>query len=200
MAAVCLATSVVHMLMVFLFVAPPNQISQRYGTQINAWIYPFFEQNWRLFAPDPQSNTTQIEVRTASIPSAGNSRAQRTRRTPRISGWFDLSAPDEAAVRHDFFPSHTAQNMLRRAWTSYLDTNGNADQPHSERALMMQEYLRNIAVERVRTHQHGDVEAVQLRVRTQPIPAPTPAGAPHRIAPNLVETRLLPWWVVPHGN
>lgn len=190
----CLVVSVVHMFMVFLFVAPPNQISQRYANQVNAWIYPFFEQNWRLFAPDPESNVPQIEARTSDVfpdsaPGAGT-------RAPHFSGWFDLTALDDASVRHDPFPSHTAQNMLRRAWTGYLDVNGTADHPRSGRALMMQQYLRNIALERLAPHRHGAVAAVQLRVRTRPVPPPTPPGTPRRTGPTAVETRILPWWKV----
>ncbi len=97
--ALCVAASLVHVLMVFLFVAPPNQISQRYNTQIGAWIYPLFEQNWRLFAPDPESAIPQIEVRTARIGTA------HPAQVPQVSGWLDLTAVDDATVRHDFFPA-----------------------------------------------------------------------------------------------
>src|SRR5688572_19547188 len=41
--AVCLMASLVHVLFVFLHVAPSNEVSRRYSAQINAWIYPFFE-------------------------------------------------------------------------------------------------------------------------------------------------------------
>lgn len=46
----CLATVLAHAALVFLHVAPSNSVSQRYARQINAWVYPLFEQNWRLFA------------------------------------------------------------------------------------------------------------------------------------------------------
>ena len=45
----CLAASLLHVLLVFLHVAPPNVVSERYSIQINGWIYPLFEQSWRLF-------------------------------------------------------------------------------------------------------------------------------------------------------
>ncbi|GAA2743188.1 DUF5819 family protein [Kitasatospora cinereorecta] len=190
--ALCLATSVVHVLLVFLYVAPPNQMSQYYSRQINAWIYPLFEQNWRLFAPDPESVTRQISVRTSRTSPDG---------ATQVGEWFDLTAMDDSDVEHNIFPSHTTQNMLRRAWTSYLELQGTDDKPHSARALMLQKYLRNIAVERAAAHQSGAFDAVQVRVITRPIAAPSTPGAPRPTTPAAVDTRYLPWWkVTPNGN
>ncbi|MFE9428298.1 DUF5819 family protein [Kitasatospora sp. NPDC006697] len=177
--------------MVFLYVAPSNQISQRYSKQINAWIYPLFEQNWRLFAPDPESLSRQISVRTESTSADG---------TRQVSDWLDLTALDDADVKHNVFPSHTTQNMLRRAWTSYLETHGGDDRSHSARALMFQQYLRNIAAQRVSAHRHDAFQAIQLRVITRPIAAPTPPHGPPA-AKAAVDTRYLPWWkVTSNGN
>ncbi|MEW2166554.1 DUF5819 family protein [Streptomyces sp. NPDC007084] len=185
-----MATALVHVALVFLHVAPTNTLSKRYSPLVNAWVYPFFEQNWRLFAPDPDSANRQILVRTARTGSDGSSR---------VSGWFDLTAVDAAAVEHDPFPSHTAQNMLRRAWTSYVDTHGGDDTARTERARMMRRYLANIAVRRVAAHRDGSFDFIQLRVVTRPIAASGPAAGNAPPAP--AETRLLPWWkVTPHGN
>lgn len=193
-AALCLATSLVHLLMIFLQVAPPNSVSERYSRQIDAWVYPLFEQNWKLFAPDPDSVNQQISARTAHTRPNG---------TITVSSWFDLTGVDNAAVRHDPFPSHTAQNMLRRAWTAYVDTHGGDDHPHSDRAYMIQQYLRNIAVDRVAEHRPGAFESIQIRVRTLPINAPLPGGTalPAAAGRPAAETRLLPWWkVTSRGN
>ncbi|WP_308346815.1 DUF5819 family protein [Streptomyces sp. ISL-66] len=186
----CLATTLIHVCVIFLHVAPTNAVSQLYSGPINAWVYPLFEQNWRLFAPDPQSVNHQISARTRHTAPDGS---------VRVSGWFDLSAVDESAVEHDPFPSHTAQNMLRRAWSSYLEVFGGDDEPHSERAVMMQTYLRNIAVDRVTAHRRGSFDSIQLRVITLPVAAPDASGATRPAAP--IDTRYLPWWkVAPHGT
>ncbi|MDX2542742.1 DUF5819 family protein [Streptomyces sp. WI04-05B] len=192
--ALCLATALVHVLLVFLHVAPPNSLSRQYSRQVDAWVFPLFEQNWRLFAPDPESVNRQISARTMHTTPDGGAR---------VSGWFDLSGIDNSAVKHDPFPSHTAQNMLRRAWSSYLETHGGDDRPRSERALMVQRYLTNIAADRITDHRGGTFESVQLRVITVPIaasaeePGPGSSGA----EPKFVETRYLPWWkVISHGN
>ncbi|MFF9647133.1 DUF5819 family protein [Kitasatospora aureofaciens] len=190
--ALCVTTALVHVLLVFLYVAPSNQISQHYSKQINAWIYPFFEQNWRLFAPNPESVSRQISARTETTSSNGSKQ---------VSDWFDLTAVDSADVEHNIFPSHTTQNMLRRAWTSYLETHGGDDRSYSARAAMFQKYLRNIAVERVSAHQPGPFQAIQLRVTTQPIAGSPHARGPYPAAKAPVETRYLPLWkVTPNGN
>lgn len=187
--ALCLAVTLVHVLLVFLYVAPPNAISKAYSGQINAWVRPVFEQNWRLFAPNPQSVNRQISARTRQTAPDG---------TAQVSDWIDLSAMDDSAVKHSVFPSHTAQNMLRQAWNSYLKTYGGDDQPRSERALMIQKYLRNIAADRVAAQRGGPFESIQLRVITLPIAAPGAASGsrPVAAAPARAETRYLPWWKV----
>ncbi|WP_371669876.1 DUF5819 family protein [Streptomyces sp. NBC_00289] len=187
----CLATALIHVLLVFLHVAPPNPLSRQYSRQVNAWVFPLFEQNWRLFAPDPESVNRKISARTMHTDPDG---------TVHVSGWFDLTAVDNSAVEHNAFPSHTAQNTLRRAWSSYLETHGGDDQPHSERALMIQQYLTNIATERISGHRGGAFESVQLRVITVPIAVPAAAGTA-AATPTSAETRYLPWWkVTSHGN
>ncbi|QYX78592.1 hypothetical protein K1J60_20415 [Streptomyces akebiae] len=188
-AALCLATALAHALLVFLHVAPPNPLSQQYSRQVDAWVHPLFEQNWRLFAPDPESVNRQISVRTVHTGPDG---------AKQVSGWFDLTAVDNSAVKHNPFPSHTAQNMLRRAWSSYLETHGGDDRPRSQRALMIQRYLTNIASKRVAAHRGGNFEAVQLRVVTVPIAAPASAGGTGAgaVAPRTSDTRHLPWWKV----
>lgn len=186
-AVLLVCVSLLHLCLLFLHVAPPNPISQRYARQIHGWVFPFFEQNWRLFAPEPESSVPQISVRTARS-SAGGSQ--------QVSGWFDLTAVDDAGVRHNPFPSHTAQNMLRRAWTGYLETHANSDVSSTDRAAMWQEYLRNIAVDRVAAARPGAITWVQLRVRTQPVSGDDAAGHTRPAPPSSVDTRMLPWWKV----
>ncbi|MCE7083177.1 DUF5819 family protein [Streptomyces sp. ST2-7A] len=184
----CLAVTLIHVTLVFLHVAPANAISQQYNKQIDAWVYPVFEQNWRLFAPDPESVNRQISARTMRIDPDGSEQ---------VSDWFDLSDVDNSATEHNPFPSHTTQNMLRRAWNAYFETLGTDDEPRSERAAMIRQYLRNIAVDRVTEYRGDSFDFIQLRVVAVPVGAP---GGSNRPA-TPVETRHLPWWeVTPRGT
>jgi hypothetical protein len=189
----CLAVTLIHVALIFLHVAPANAISQQYSKQINAWVLPVFEQNWRLFAPDPESVNRQISARTMRTAPNG---------TVQVSGWFDLSGVDNSTIEHNPFPSHTTQNMLRRAWSSYLETLGGDDQPRSERGVMIQQYLRNIAADRIADHRGGEpFDSIQLRVVTLPVGPPGAAGNGRPVTMPPVDTRYLPWWkVAPHGT
>jgi hypothetical protein len=187
----CVTTTLVHVVMVFLHVAPSNPVSQRYSPQVNGWVYPLFEQNWRLFAPDPDSFNRKVLARTSHTQSDGSAQ---------VSPWFDLTAVDNSAVEHHVFPSHTAQNLLRRAWSTYVDTHGGSDTAGSERAVMVQKYLSNIAADRVAAlNGGGPFDFIQLRVVTLPVAAPGTTDANRPPVPT--ENRLLPWWkVTPHGK
>lgn len=187
--ALCLTTALAHVGLVFLHVAPSNTVSQRFSSQVDAWVYPLFEQNWRLFAPDPDSANRQISARTAHTAPDGSIQ---------VSGWIDLTAVDASAIEHNAFPSHTSQNMLRRSWTSYVELHGGDDVPRSDRAVMMQRYLRNIAADRM-AERDGKrrFENIQLRVVTLPVAAPGSTDRDRRAAAaKNAGTRLLPWWKV----
>ncbi len=192
--ALCLAVTLFHVLLVFLYVAPPNTVSKAYSQQINAWVRPLFQQNWRLFGPNPQSVNRKMSARVRQTAPDG---------TTQVSDWIDLTAMDDSAVKHNVFPSHTAQNMLRQAWNTYLKTHGGDNRARSERALMIQKYLRNIAVDRVTAQRDGTFDSIQLRVITLPIAAPRTAegSRPAAAAPARAVTRYLPWWkVASHGT
>ena len=187
----CLAVTLVHLVLVFLYVAPPNPISQRLNRPIRAWVSPYFEQNWLLFAPNPESNRTQIFARTGWTTAAGDHDT---------SDWFDISAVDKADTKHNPFPSHTTQNMLRRAWSAYQSSHPDGDDPNTEWALLRAKYLRNLAVQRVTPHSPHPFTVVQVKVVTQPI-APPAGNTASQSDANEPYTRVLPWWnVTPDGN
>jgi hypothetical protein len=188
-AGLCATAALTHMLLVFLHVAPSNPISQRYQDQINAWISPFFEQNWLLFAPNPEANRTHIYARTGWTTTTGERG---------VSDWFDITVGDYAAVTHNPYPSRTNQSMLRRAWSAYLWSHGDDDVSENEWALLRAEYLRNIAVRRVTELGSPPFQVIRLKVVTQPIGAPD--GTPQTDSTDPY-TRTLPWWnVTPDGS
>ncbi|MEU6481637.1 DUF5819 family protein [Streptomyces sp. NPDC047017] len=182
----------VHLGMVFLHVAPSNTVSKEHGKAVDEWIYPEFEQNWKLFAPNPLQQNIGVQVR-AETGSAGGDL--------RTTGWYDLSAQDGRAIEGNLLPSHTQQNELRRALDFYADTHDGDSRATGPRGALSEQYLRRIVVLRLdRAHAAGAggrLERVQVRVRTINVPPPAWSGEKVSTTPAY---RLLPWWAVPAGE
>ncbi|MEU3841468.1 DUF5819 family protein [Streptomyces sp. NPDC028635] len=174
--------------MVFLHVAPANTVSRKHGTAVDEWIYPEFEQNWKLFAPNPLQQNIAVEVR-AEIRTAGGDL--------RTTGWYGLSAQDGRAIEHNPLPSHTQQNELRRAWDFFTASHTGDSRPVGLRGTLSETYLRRIAVLRLdRSGVAGagaTVERVQFRSRTTAV-AP-PRWSSEKVSQKPV-FRVLPWWTV----
>lgn len=169
----------IYLLAAFLWVAPVNTVTTRYSKQIDNIISPWAEQNWQLFAPNPVSQNIRIEARTKTTSGT-------------VGQWVDLSADDYNAIKDNPFPSHSEQNLMRRSWDMYNSNHSSDDQGTNNRSQVFQDYLRNIAVERIGTRSTTAPAFIQLRVTTTNVPPPgTPANAAG--SPSV---RTLPWWGV----
>ncbi|MCX4989708.1 DUF5819 family protein [Streptomyces sp. NBC_00568] len=190
--AVVAVVSCVHLGMVFLHVAPSNTVTKQHGHAIDEWIYPEFEQNWKLFAPNPLQLDITVQVRALVRAEDGTSRE---------TGWYDLSALDGLAIDGNPVPSHTQQNELRRAWDFYIGTHDGENRPTGLRGDLSERYLRRIAVLRLdREHAGGRgavVERVQLRSQTTNVPPPR--WSDEKVSDQPV-VRELPWWAVPESD
>ncbi|GAA3500372.1 hypothetical protein GCM10019016_074780 [Streptomyces prasinosporus] len=182
----------VHLGMTFLHVAPANTVSKEHGETIENWIYPEFEQNWKLFAPNPLQQNIAVQVR-AEIRTADGG--------VRTTGWYDLSAQDGRAIDGNPLPSHTQQNELRRAWDFFVATHDDDNRPVGLRGALSETYLRRITVLRLdradAAGPGGLVDRVQVRSRTTNVPPPEWSG--ERI-PTTPVYRTLPWWPVPEDE
>ncbi len=177
--------AVVHLAMVFLYVSPPNTLSKADATTINGYIYPEFEQNWKLFAPDPLQSNSDVQARAEVLRPDG---------TVQTTGWVDLTAMDETKILHNPFPSHTKQNELRRAWSFYTDTHDAQDRPTSPRGDLAQSYVLHIVAQRFGPHLNGGtVQRVQVRSVTWAVAAPP--WSTERIDTRPAY-RVVPWWNV----
>jgi hypothetical protein len=179
----------VHIGMVFLHVAPSNTVSKQHGSAIEDWIYPEFEQNWKLFAPNPLQQNIAVQARAEIREPDGEMRT---------TGWYDLSARDGRDIDGNPLPSHTQQNELRRAWDFLLATHGSDNRPVGERGELAESYLRRIVVMRLDREDAagpgGVVERVQLRSRTTHVRPPE--WSREQVSDKPVY-REMPWWEVP---
>ncbi|MEV6330347.1 DUF5819 family protein [Streptomyces sp. NPDC051909] len=188
-AAVALAVvgvfACVHLGTVFLHVAPSNTLTKQHGEAVDDWVYPEFEQNWKLFAPNPLQQNMSVEVR-AEVVGAGGKRT--------TTGWTDLTAHDLDGVRGNPIPSHTRQNELRRAWDFYLNSHTDDHRPNGMRGRLSEQYVRRIVMQRLDERAlGGTVDRIQLRTVTRPVPAA--AWSTEKIDTAPVE-RGYPWWRV----
>ncbi|WP_372504357.1 DUF5819 family protein [Streptomyces spinosisporus] len=178
----------VHLGMVFLHVAPSNTVTKAHGKAIDDWVYPEFEQNWKLFAPNPLQQNIAVQARAEVQAKSGEIRT---------TGWYDLSAEDGRAIDGNLLPSHTQQNELRRALDFFLATHDSDNRPSGLRGSLSENYLRRIVVLRLDREdaagKGGVVEQVQVRTRTTNVPPPK--WSTEKISDKPIY-RVLPWWSV----
>ncbi|MGC5344217.1 DUF5819 family protein [Streptomyces sp. DT24] len=173
-----------HLGMVFLHVAPANTLSRQQDETIGDWIYPEFEQNWKLFAPNPLQQNVSVHVR-AEVAGADGLRT---------TGWINLSAEDGQAIRGSLFPSHVHQNELRRAWDFYTKYHDDDNRPNGLRGDLSERYVRRLALLRLGERDvGGTVERVQIRSAVRSVPAPP--WSDEKIS-DRTSYRVLPWWTV----
>ncbi|WP_037897874.1 DUF5819 family protein [Streptomyces sp. NRRL S-920] len=186
--ALIAVASCVHIGMLFFHVAPSNTLTKQHGDVIDAWVYPEFEQNWKLFAPNPLQQNIAVQARAELRTADGG---------VRTTDWYDLSAQDGAAIDGSLLPSHTRQNELRRAWDFYVGSHDAQNRPVGLRGQLSEHYIRRIAhmrLDRERPGGEGDAIArVQLRSRTTNVRPPK--WSEEKVSPKPVY-RLLPWWPV----
>ncbi|MEU5754841.1 DUF5819 family protein [Streptomyces sp. NPDC047829] len=184
--AVVAAAVCAHIGLVFLHVAPSNTLTKQHGAAVDEWIFPEFEQNWKLFAPNPLQQNVSVQVR-AEVSEADGSL--------RTTGWYDLSAEDGRAIDGNPLPSHTQQNELRRAWDFFVASHDSDNRPVGLRGTLSETYLRRIAVLRLdraeAAEPGGVVERVQYRSRTTNVKPPSWSG--EKVS-DRATYRELPWW------
>ncbi|CAM5299733.1 hypothetical protein SVIOM342S_08260 [Streptomyces violaceorubidus] len=181
-----------HLGLVFLHVAPSNTLTKQHGSAVDEWVFPEFEQNWKLFAPNPLQQNVSVQVRAEVSTAGGEIRTTR---------WYDLSAEDGRAIDGNLLPSHTQQNELRRAWDFFVASHDSEDRPVGLRGTLAETYLRRIALLRLdrdgAVGSGGVVERVQYRSRTTNVEPPPWSGEKVSGRPTV---RELPWWSVAAEN
>ncbi|MFG3224393.1 DUF5819 family protein [Kitasatospora sp. NPDC048194] len=184
-AAVLAGGTGLFLAVVFLHVAPANSLSRQYRDEIDGVVYPEFEQNWKLFAPDPLQQNISVDARVRTVADGG---ATRTR------DWIGLTAQDIAAIRANPAPSHVDQNLLRRAWDLYEGSHDQDGRSTDSRGRLAEQYLKRVALQRIGREVDGErVLEIEFRVTSATVPPPPWSGEAKPPAPKV---RELPWWPV----
>ncbi|WP_232626767.1 DUF5819 family protein [Streptomyces alfalfae] len=186
--AVIAVAACAHVAMLFLHVAPSNTATKQHGDVIDEWIYPEFEQNWKLFAPNPLQQNVGVQARAELDTAQG---------TVRTTDWYDLSAQDGARIDGNPLPSHTQQNELRRAWDFYVGSHDNKNRPIGLRGQLSENYVRRIAYMRLDRESPGGEgdEIVRIQVRSRTTNVRPPKWSEEKVSTKPVY-RQLPWWTV----
>ncbi|MFF2806000.1 DUF5819 family protein [Streptomyces sp. NPDC058000] len=186
-ASVIAVAALIHLAMMFLHVAPSNTLSKQQSGLISDYVYPEYEQNWKLFAPNPLQQNTDAQVR-AQLRSPDG--------TTRTTGWTDLTARDGQAILHNPLPSHTQQNQLRRGWELLSSTLDAQNRPTGDRSEMFARYLRRIAMLRMSGEWTKDGDRVeQIQFRSQTTAVLPPPWSAEKVSDKPVY-RVLPWWQI----
>ena len=186
-AAIAAAVVLIHLGMVFLHVAPPNTVSNKHSSAIDGYIYPEFEQNWKLFAPNPLQQNVAVQVRVETRTKDGN----LTR-----GDWINLTAFDAEHIRGNLLPSHTAQNELRRAWDFFNGSHDSENKPTGPRGELSEAYVKRIAMLRLGQEKGVDTRSVQrLQLRSATTPVQPPSWTNETVEDE-TKYRTLPWWNV----
>ncbi|MEV6259414.1 DUF5819 family protein [Streptomyces sp. NPDC051784] len=182
--------SCAHIAMVFLHVAPSNTLTKQHGQAVDRWVYPEFEQNWKLFAPNPLQQNISVQVRAELADNGADG--------SRITRWIDLSADDGEAIRGNPLPSHVEQNELRRAWDFFIGSHDSENRANGLRGELSERYIRRIVMLRLDEHGYGGtVERFQVRSASRSVGAPP--WSDEKIS-TAAEYRELPWWTVTESD
>ncbi|UNS97966.1 DUF5819 family protein [Streptomyces tubbatahanensis] len=174
-----------HVAMVFLQTAPDNTVSKRHAEVVDSYVYPEFERNWKLFAPNPLQQNVAVHARARIAAPDGSTK---------ITGWVDLSAMDGAAIDGNPAPSHTQQNELRRAWEFYADNHDEKGKPYGLRGRLSEQYIKRIVMLRFGTELNGgSVERIQVRAVVTPVAPPEWSDEK---TDSKTEYSVQPWWQV----
>jgi hypothetical protein len=173
------AVVAMHLAATFLYNAPANAVSEKYASQVSTWMNPLFAQNWQLFAPNPISENVELRAR-ASMSANG-----------RITPWVDISAMDAAQITDDPLPGQVAENELRNAYFSWVESHDGNENPTTPDGQLLQQYLENVVIDRLAPAVGGQIGSIDIQATITLLPGP--GRTAKQTAP---QTHDLGWWVV----
>lgn len=99
----------IHLLTMFLWIAPGNPLKNMVYEPLKSYALPLFQQSWSLFAPNPVSSALYLEVR--AVPKDLSE-----------TEWVEASMTELEGVHHNVFPATatmTSTRLVDKAWNSF---------------------------------------------------------------------------------
>ena len=181
----------VHLVMVFLHVAPSNTFTKKHGQVVDDYVYPEFEQNWKLFAPNPLQQNIAVQARAAD-PGRRRHEHHRLGRP--------LRHGRRGHRRHNSLPATPSRTNCAGPGTSTRLARRQGQPPAGCAADLSEKYLRRIVLLRFGPRHNG------RRRRTRPGPlraprtVPLPSWSDEKVGRQDPMYRVLPWWQVGSGT
>jgi len=200
LAATCLAVGgllVLHFSMTLLYVAPRNLISARADKAINSYMLPYFDQDWRLFAPDPAKTDPHILV---------HAKVVDVNQQEQVTPWLDITSSELTRVRGHWFPDRVSRLSAKVAGnlTEAAERHEQFESDQQQEPANLQEaprkkldeaFARALATRAARAQWGERVAEVQIRLVGHIPPPPAFSEAQDASNPEVIQHDL-PWWVV----
>jgi hypothetical protein len=87
-----------HVTMTFLHVTPVNPVKVEYEAVVSRWTEPLFDQNWKLFAPDPIAVDQGLLVRARLADGS-------------VTEYVDIVSPYLEAKHHNLLPTRAGYQV-----------------------------------------------------------------------------------------
>jgi hypothetical protein len=195
--ATCLLTGgllALHFVMTFLYVAPRNPISAGADKSISSYILPYFDQDWKLFAPDPVKTDPHMLVRAKVVDAKGQQQ---------VTSWLDITRPELARVKGHLFPDRVSRLSAKVAESLFeaAERQEQAAADQQQQALPPEQarhgnpdeaFARVLATRAARAQWGKQVIEVQIRLDGH-IPASPPFYGPQDAADAKVIQHHMPW-------
>jgi hypothetical protein len=181
--------------MTFLYVAPRNLISARADKGISSYILPYFNQDWKLFAPDPVKTDPHVLVQAKVVDDKGQQQ---------VTSWLDITRPELTRVKGHLFPdrvsrlsakvSESLSEAAERQEQAAADRQQQALTPEEARHEKLDEVFARVLATRAARAQWGErVTEVHIRLVGYIPPPPQFFGPRHADDAEVIQHDL-PWW------
>ena len=187
---------ILHFAMTFFYVAPRNLVSARADKVISSYMLPYFDQDWKLFAPDPAKTDPHILVRAKVVD---------VRHQEQLTPWLDITNSELTRVRGHWFPDRVSRLSAKVAakLSAAADQHEQVVSERQQQPVRLQEapgerldeaFAHVLATRAARAQWGEQVAEVQIRLVGHIPPPPAFSEAEERGSPEVIEHDL-PWWL-----